>query len=609
MSGTRKKPVRRSTRLVQPADAADSETVLPPRVHFAAVARTDEEESAAMTVRLDPPAKVAATDSSDDEDGSHELFAAAPPPPPPVAKKKKPLPQKTAPRRDYNVEDASAAETVRPAAPPIQKRRSTTTTGTNAYVEQNKRRAVAREAIEAVRTMQSGVRIPHYNDTPELARLDPTERDIVIDTNQFESLLRDSPAEYQDANKPPHAPRLPPSKLAEMMTWEAMQVFSELEVRQQDWYSMVVLVAGLVQAKLSSLLVYVPTTETSGGGGDSISVRAPRRGDDDGPVAGVGASEIDRALSALTGMTPFRDPSVLAPPPPPPPVPAPPPPAAGGGAPPLPFVPDPFADEPRDGNAPLPPMSGEEIQEVLFAAVEEAVAEAVPQVAQSGARWRNFRKQAAANAPPQPYYVNDPSQAARALNQSVRQQAQAARAWVGRSVATGVYYLAPAYTAMRDSAHMHIGSRAPQLADVELRYFIRNARTGTVQQRVRVQFARLIADLFNLARHNANRSAKLATDARNLSRSAEETVRWFAARISFDPGSEQFHDNQATSYRPQMAGRVPAIAMPPGKCKPYEFCDPHSLLFPEASCTNPLLYVPGTLFAPARSSAALARRF
>ncbi len=586
---TRRRSERKQKRPVSPvpADDADSLSALPPRVAVTSgrFARGGDDGSGAETFRVEkavptpsrplPPAN----DFSSDSESSEEVF---------VRSAARPAASATAPAF---VTDASEADTFRfeskPAAappPPILKRKSEGGSGGGVRSEQEKRRNVAFAEMDAIR--QTGARIQNYNDTAELADRRESERDVVIDEKLFDTLLKDTPGEYQNANKPPWAPRLPPHILAELQTWEAIEVLSELEQRKKDWYTMVEKVAGLLFLPVSSLVRFVPTTQSS----DAV---APSRSAVSGNYGGGGDLEsgpatADRALAALTGFTPARP---VEPDEPMPFFGAA---AGGGGGGGLPPEPDPRRDE-EDGNVLLEPLETGQLNSVLFSIVEsvfqEDVARDGPQIAQSGARQQELRKAAEARAPERPYYAGDVNtDEARLLNQRVRSQAALARAWVGRSLATGVFYLAPEYTAARDAAYADILSRAPQLGEAQLYHFIRNGpTTNSVQSLVRQRFARMIQHTYNLARHNSGRAAKLAGDAANISRAAEDTLRWFASKVAFDDGEFSELQQQQRS----VGGRFAPIFLPPVRSDSRQpLFDPRS---DQPALLNPLLYTPGTM--------------
>lgn len=563
---------RRSRRLREKSPDETSE--LPPRV----ANRDDNNDNDAQTFRFEDsnvqpaPQRILpmapAADSSDDDEDSLEW---AKQPATPILSRAIPVPARA-------VHAPAPALTPAPVARP----------NTNEAVRgaQERRRELARTAIETIRlqkkTMQSGARIPGYNDTPALAQIDDAERDVVIDQRAFGSLLKDSPGEYQDANKPPWAPRLPAYHLKELMTWEAIEVFTQLQHQKEDWYKLVRDVAGLVHIKESAFIRFVPATQST----EAVAPTQSRvRGDFGIEQPTAGATELTAALRGMVGVTPARGPGFFG--------------SAGTD-----FVAVDGDDNDNlqagaDANL-LQPLTREQIQRALVRNVQSVIrdpsrggqtvqsgASAKRAFVSSGARFDNFRKRARADAPPTPAYVNGPTDEDRKVNQLFRAQTAAAQTWVSRSVATGVFYLSPTYTAARDSAHVYIISRAPHLADVKLRYFARDDPEDNIQKQVRFQFAGLIADIYNMTRHNSNRSAKLATDAKNIAESAEDKLRWFITRVRFS--GEAFYFSGATEYAEVRAPPSRAvISLPPAN----NFCDPRSLV-------NPLLYVPGTIYRSA----------
>lgn len=120
-----------------------------------------------------------------------------------------------------------------------------------------------------------------------------------------------------------------------------------------------------------------------------------------------------------------------------------------------------------------------------------------------------------------------------------------AQAWITRPVATGIYYLNNNYVAARDEAHMLITARADQLGTVPLRAFIAEDAHDAVQTRIRTQFARLIATLYNFHRYNTNRFVKLAHDGANYQAQCEDILCYFVNRITYDAQSERFNDTGA----------------------------------------------------------------
>jgi hypothetical protein len=386
--------------------------------------------------------------------------------------------------------------------------------------------------------------------------------------------------------------------LAELKTWEAIRVYDELELRTNDWYTLAILVAGFTREKVSALVIFMPIESVTAEEGGRPT-RSSVTGDFAGVAGDVGATGLDRSFTSLVAQTPDRSGHFGGPV------------GAGAGAPPYipgielgrgPRVEDEDVEPVRPPGPLLGPQSHDQIDAALLNAAETIIAEreitlarSGATVVQSGATSRTaFLKQQEARAPGKPAYTTDDTPAARAMNQSVRALAASSRVWVSRGVATGVYYLSPGYTAARASAHMHIASRAPHLRGVKLEYFARDGPSDSAQYRIRVQFARLIGEMYNLVRQNSNRSAKLASDTRNISRSAEEILRWFVALVQYDEYTNSFTDSGPTR-RDNRLEMIPFEA--PGKrCNPYALCDPHSpLKWMQPAYCNPLLFVPGTL--------------
>ena len=375
-----------------------------------------------------------------------------------------------------------------------------------------RRRTTAREAIEMLR---SGA-LPHA---------DNLESNVAIDATRFENLLRDSPAEYQSAYKPPWEPKLPPQKVAELQLWEKMEVLSELELMRQSWFSLVVLVAGQIQVPLSTLVVRAPSTA-------SVDAVRPSRLRTSQPTS------FGSALADILGPPPPLEPDFGAPPTK------------------LDFaalrrgdIADPFADKLSDENVVLkkeflPPQTASEVNDMLFDAVAAAASSDVPFVVQSGARFAKLRRR---YEPPATAQVVDSRETADAHQ------------WASRSTATGVYFLTPAYTSARDSAHAKITSRAAHLCDVPLSAFVRDdGSTTSAQRKVRVHFAELIGFSYNMSRHNSNRSAKLASDAKNYQAAAEDIVEWFIYRVSYDQDSRRFsvRSSNSPNYFPRVRKRL-----------------------------------------------------
>jgi hypothetical protein len=171
---------------------------------------------------------------------------------------------------------------------------------------------------------------------------------------------------------------------------------------------------------------------------------------------------------------------------------------------------------------------------------KEVTSEASARVKRSGARFADFRARARLAEPAEPFYARGETPAALARASADRSGAASAQTWV--QPATGVVYLAPAYTAARDTAHAFLSSRADHLAPVPIGMFIRDAPSGSVQKLVRSHFGRLIATFYNIGKDESNRSSKFAHDMRNLTAEANTLLAFFSNRITFDPRTEEFHD-------------------------------------------------------------------
>lgn len=127
-------------------------------------------------------------------------------------------------------------------------------------------------------------------------------------------------------------------------------------------------------------------------------------------------------------------------------------------------------------------------------------------------------------------------------NRDLRVAGAQAQAWITRPVATGIYYLNNSYIAARNEAFMLITSRADQLSNVPMEAFIAEDARDPVQVRVRTQFAKLVATLFNFHRYNSSRFVKLAHDAANHAAQSEDILCYFVNRITYNAHSGRFGD-------------------------------------------------------------------
>ena len=554
-----------------------------------AVQMTPEDDTAlsfgaagrASTRSARPPTRFTnSRDDSDDGDSDSDLFGSAAQPP--VAKRRQVTSeQSSASQRASATDGAASAAAHDPFSVAARAQPETLQSRVSA---QRTRRSQASSVIDALRRGA----IPGYDDA---------ERDlgVEIDREAFRNFNNDSAYEVQDAFKPPWAPSVPRAMLEKLRTWETMETLSELELRRQPWYSMIMLVAGFLSLPLDALVFVGPRTASADAVQPTRSRVASNGGQFNtiGNAGGAGFAD-ERGLTGggtianLRGPTPFRD-------------------AAFAGA------VDPQAREarevdfrfrlnrerqaadgvpregdgagdgvvddedaaqsapnqqrptPRPGNADNAPRREAVVDEEADANFLDLAFGAFGQIPRSGARFQALREK---RRDPQ-WYERDVSDEARTINSIVRAQGAQARAWVGRPIASGVYYINPNYTSSRDFAHTAITSAAEQLSTVPLRAFLElpRSQSDVVRVRVRTQFAKAIAASYNMVRHNSNRSAKLAADAANLQCEFEAIKRWFVERIEYDATRDTFSDRgpRAGLRRAWQQPDLPTSYAPPGE--------------------------------------------
>lgn len=266
--------------------------------------------------------------------------------------------------------------------------------------------------------------------------------------------------------------------------------------------------------------------------------------------------------------------------------------------------PTPAPPPPRPSTVPGEPLLSAQtegqIDDALLFATQNALGGV--ELARSGARFADVRK---AKHVPAEWYERDPRQQAYEINATVRGAGARARSWIGRPLATGVFFFNQNYLSARNKAYTQITSRADHLANVSMHYFARPGRSGTVQFRVFDSFGELIAEMYRLARHNSNTSAKLASDAVNIAGAIEELTRLFVTRITFDARTCQFRDTGVTAALttyPAWDRRHFTNRAPSAQQRVSELITAYGL---DSTRTNPLLltthpsvdprYVPGTL--------------
>lgn len=472
------------------------------------------------------------------------------------------------------------------------------------------------ESTKSILKHAAARRIPFYNDRADRASIPVAERDVIIDEAAFEALMTDPATEFQRAYKPPSAAPVPPHTLAEVREHEVLDVLSELKLRDEDWFSMIVLVAGMLQVGVSTLIEFTPSSLHSAPA-SVASITGRFNGVGGPPLSELSSNAADRALARLVGMIPS---ATYAPPP--------------GTIPPLagfdlgrPPPPTDDASLPTSNKRPpaaavptTPPLRAQSLEDIdmRFVTAAENVARETGMFSLSGARsntfnsghtthssmihtgarFQNIRRQMEARAPPLPSYAtsiagdND----AELLRQGDRALAATSRQWVGRSTTTGVYAPKPAYIAARDSAYADLVSRAPQLRGAELQLFIRRGSSTSPQYLVRTMFARLIAAEYNVVTFSSNRNSKRVSDNDVYVAAAENCLCFFADHVSFSRSSSSF----SVSQNPLCSSGV--VRLPPGRT-PYMYYDPHSPLRDKywipPEC-NPLMYLPSTINNPRR---------
>lgn len=450
----------------------------------------------------------------------------------------------------------------------------------------------SREALAAQQeTMRSATRsvldelrrgeIPFYD-----AGKDDAARNVIIDQPVFTALHQDSAFEFQDANRMPWVPRAPNAVVDRVRNWHVVETLRELDQRKKPWYTMVSLVAGFLKVDVDQLVVPAPSTASANAARPTrSSVRGVGfGGGDDG--GGGGASQVGltggAATTALAGNTTlFRDDggfndgfgSAMAV-------------AQSTGLVPESSVPALGAREPISVPSIRPsplgrpaasvgPASGPSAGTGASAttgagsggAASAAAAEAAPSGSGAPTRPLTLEEQVTArvdltDAQMQTFsrgqfadfrdarrntqwYETSNQEAALKLSRDLRVAGAQAQAWITRPVATGIYYLNNNYVAARDEAWMLITSRADQLSAVPIEAFIGEDERDPVQARVRIQFAKLIATLFNFHRYNSSRFVKLAHDAANHAAQSTDILTYFVNRITYNAHTGRFADTGA----------------------------------------------------------------
>jgi hypothetical protein len=460
--------------------------------------------------------------------------------------------------------------------------------------QQETMRSATRNVLDELRRGD----IPFYD-----ADKNDAARTVIIDQPVFTALHQDSAFEFQDANRMPWVPRAPNAVVDRVRNWHVIETLRELDQRKKPWYTMVSLVAGFLKVDVDQLVVPAPGTASAnaarptrnsvrgvgfGGGG----------GDDSG--GGGGASQVGLTGGAATtalanNMTVFRDdggfdegfgaamgavqgkglagesnapppgarkrPEIVVQPIRQSPLDRPAGTGAAGGAAGAPAagaggavgggvgapaagaggavgggVGAPAAGGAAGGGgAPARPLTLEEQVSLRLDLTAEQMR------AFSRGQFADFRDARRSTE----WYETSNQEAAIKLSRDLRVAGAQAQAWITRPVATGIYYLNNNYVAARDEAWMLITSRADQLSAVPIEAFIAEDERDPVQARVRIQFAKLIATLFNFHRYNSSRFVKLAHDAANHAAQSTDILSYFVNRITYNTQSGRFADTGA----------------------------------------------------------------
>lgn len=437
------------------------------------------------------------------------------------------------------------------------------------------KRSAARSALEALRRGE----IPNYDE-----RLDDAQRDIVIDREQFNSLINDAPRDYQAANKPPWAPSVPEDQVKKLQNFILLSTLQSLGLRAEAWYSFLVLVAGIVRLQPSALILIPPqTSSVSAVRAAGVSRRGPIGPSDTGAtVPGVFS---DPAFAGATAVTPIRsdaegntyrfgssgtvdqqgnrvdlrdtrgasfggasrrddnnndddgggdgrthEPIIDAV-------------LAGNG-----FI-DQFGSNLGNAAAPVDNRMRAELFDPLLLGTPrgagDSAFETTPSRTTIGTtaryRFRDLREQQDAQVP-DTWYASGMTRGAIEANQAAREAGARGLGWIAAPAATGVAYVNPFVLSARELGYAKLTSRAFHLAHVRPYFFMRDDPRDHVQMRVRALFAVVVASEFNMNKQNSNSSDKLAADAANIAAMYEDAAQVFENRISFNSHTGRFSD-------------------------------------------------------------------
>jgi len=396
--------------------------------------------------------------------------------------------------------------------------------------------------------------------------------------SRFEQFARDSAREFAAANKPPWAPNVAPSTLRKVRDWHVLEVYDYAHLRAMDWFAFLELVSGAAVG--GDIGVFIDNQARSQSARD---VAPSRVGESRFAAAGGGGADFG-ALGEL-GTAGLASPAVQL-----------------DGTPTL-FAPDaPVAQPygsflPRDdgpgraerseradvserlaaqwAQSPIGTASetgrasqfdrptDERVESVIARAVAEAAASTGEPLAQSGGRFRPTRRELDALHTP-PWFDEGQSDEAREARRQARLTAQRALPWITRSLATGVFYLNPAYVWALAEAHAWTQSLGGAgLRNVPRAEFMRRrppTRDGkTASATVRTLFAQLVAEAYAERRDRQGRGVRFQHDAQRIAQAANGVLAQLRRFYYYDTTRRVFVDRR--DERTAAAGYTPLFTI------------------------------------------------
>jgi hypothetical protein len=201
---------------------------------------------------------------------------------------------------------------------------------------------------------------------------------------------------------------------------------------------------------------------------------------------------------------------------------------------------------------------GEPVERVIASAVAKAAAATGEPLAQSGGRFKPTRRELDALHTP-PWFDEGQSDEAREARRQARLTAQRALPWITRSLATGVFYLNPAYVWALAEAHawtQALGGAG--LRNVPRAEFMRRrppTRDGkTASTTVRTLFAQLVAEAYAERRDRQGRGVRFQHDSQRITQAANGVLAQLRAFYYYDAARRLFVDRRdeqaARAYTP-----------------------------------------------------------